>query len=47
MYQALGPALMMAKGIARPEVEAIYIRAVTLDAGEDSPERFKALWGLY
>ena len=43
----LGPALMMAKGTARPEVEAIYIRAVTLDAGEDSPERFKALWGLY
>jgi len=38
---------MMAKGTARPEVEAIYIRAVTLDAGESSPERFKALWGLY
>jgi class 3 adenylate cyclase/predicted ATPase len=43
----IGPALMMSKGTARPEVEAIYIRAVTLGAGEDSPQRFKSLWGLY
>ena len=40
----LGPALMMGR---RPEVEAIYLRAVALGAGTDSPDRFKALWGLY
>jgi len=42
----LGPALMMVKGSAAPEVRAIYSRAVALRAGEDSPERFNALWGL-
>ena len=43
----LGPALMMVKGPGSPEVEAIYSRAVALEAGEDSSTRFKALWGLY
>src|SRR5450631_1129576 len=43
----LGPALMMVKGTASPEVNAIYSRAVALEAGEDSSARFKALWGLY
>jgi class 3 adenylate cyclase/predicted ATPase len=43
----LGPALVMVKGPGSPEVEAIYRRAVALDAGEDSAARFKALWGLY
>src|SRR5450755_1420742 len=43
----LGPALMMVKGTASPEVNAIYSRAVALEAGEDSAARFKALWGLY
>ena len=43
----LGPALMMVKGTGSPEVEAIYSRAVALEAGEDSSTRFKALWGLY
>ena len=43
----LGPALVMVKGAASPEVEAIYRRAVALEAGEDSSARFKALWGLY
>jgi len=43
----LGPALMMVGGPASPEVEAIYRRAVALEAREDSSARFKALWGLY
>jgi class 3 adenylate cyclase/predicted ATPase len=43
----LGPALMMVKGTGSREVEAIYSRAVALDAGVDSVARFKALWGLY
>ena len=43
----LGPVLMMVKGPGSPEVEAIYSRAVALEAGEDSSTRFKALWGLY
>jgi class 3 adenylate cyclase/predicted ATPase len=43
----LGPALVMVKGPGSPEVEAIYRRAVGLEAGEDSSARFKALWGLY
>ena len=43
----LGPVLVMVKGPGSPEVEAIYSRAVALDAGEDSSMRFKALWGLY
>ncbi|UWU94302.1 AAA family ATPase [Bradyrhizobium sp. CB1015] len=43
----LGPVLMMVKGTGSPEVEAIYNRAVALEAGEDSSTRFKALWGLY
>jgi hypothetical protein len=43
----LGPALMMVKGPGSSEVEAIYRRAVALEAGEDSSARFKALWGLY
>jgi predicted ATPase len=43
----LGPALVMVKGPGSPEVEAIYKRAVALNAGEDSSARFKALWGLY
>jgi len=43
----LGPALVMVKGPGSPEVEAIYRRAVALNAGEDSSTRFKALWGLY
>ena len=43
----LGPALMMAKGPGSPEVDAIYRRAVALEAGEDSTARFKALWGLW
>jgi class 3 adenylate cyclase/tetratricopeptide (TPR) repeat protein/energy-coupling factor transporter ATP-binding protein EcfA2 len=43
----LGPALVMVKGPVSPEVEAIYRRAVALEMGEDSPARFKALWGLY
>jgi predicted ATPase len=43
----LGPVLMMVKGTGSPEVEAIYRRAVALEAGEDSTARFKALWGLY
>src|SRR5260370_41417751 len=43
----LGPALVMVKGPGSPEVEAIYRRAVALEAGEDSSARFKALWGLY
>ena len=42
----LGPALMMVKGPGSPEVDAIYRRAVALEAGEDSSARFKALWGL-
>jgi len=37
----------MVKGTGSPEVEAIYSRAMALDAGEDSSARFKALWGLY
>jgi class 3 adenylate cyclase/predicted ATPase len=43
----LGPALVMVKGPGSPEVEAIYRRAVALEAGEDSSTQFKALWGLY
>ena len=43
----LGPALMMVKGTGSPEVDAIYTRALALDAGEDSSARFKALWGRY
>ena len=43
----LGPALVMVKGPGAPEVDAIYRRAVALEAGEDSTARFKALWGLY
>ena len=43
----LGPALMVVKGPGSSEVEAIYRRAVALEAGEDSSARFKALWGLY
>ena len=43
----LGPALMMVKGTGSPEVDAIYSRAVALEAGEDSSARFKALWGRY
>jgi class 3 adenylate cyclase/predicted ATPase len=43
----LGPALVMVKGPGSVEVEAIYRRAVALNAGEDSSVRFKALWGLY
>ncbi|WFU37570.1 AAA family ATPase [Bradyrhizobium sp. CB82] len=43
----LGPALMMMKGPGSPDVEAIYSRAVALEAGEENSARFKALWGLY
>jgi class 3 adenylate cyclase/predicted ATPase len=43
----LGPALMVVKGPGSPEVNAIYSRAVALEAGWDSAARFKALWGLY
>jgi predicted ATPase len=43
----LGPALIMVKGSSSPEVHAIYTRALALRDGEDSPERFKVLWGLY
>lgn len=43
----LGPVLMMVKGPGSRDVEAIYRRAVALEAGEDSSTRFKALWGLY
>jgi predicted ATPase len=43
----LGPALIMVKGASSPEVHAIYTRALALRNGEDSPERFKVLWGLY
>jgi predicted ATPase len=43
----LGPALMIVKGTASPEVHAIYTRAAALRTGEDSPERYKSLWGLY
>ena len=43
----LGPALMMVKGTGSPEVDAIYSRAVALQAVEDSAARFKALWGRY
>jgi predicted ATPase len=43
----LGPALIAVKGGGSPEVEAIYLRAVALTAGEDSSARFKALWGLW
>jgi class 3 adenylate cyclase/predicted ATPase len=43
----LGPVLMMVKGPGSPEVEAVYRRAVTLEANDDSSTRFKALWGLY
>ncbi|WGD53206.1 AAA family ATPase [Bradyrhizobium sp. CB1650] len=43
----LGPALMMVKGPGSPDVEAIYSRAVALEAGEENSARFKALWGLY
>ena len=43
----LGPALMIVKGTASPEVHAIYTRAAGLRTGEDSAERFKALWGLF
>ena len=43
----LGPVLMMVKGPGSPEVEAIYRRAVALEANDDSSTRFKALWGLY
>src|SRR5262249_46036996 len=38
----LGPALVMVKGPSSPEVEAIYGRAVALEAGEESTVRFKA-----
>jgi predicted ATPase len=38
---------MMVKGPGSPEVEAIYRRAVALEANDDSSTRFKALWGLY
>jgi predicted ATPase len=43
----LGPALVMVKGPGSPEVEAIYRRAVALEAGKDSAAQFRALWGLY
>jgi class 3 adenylate cyclase/tetratricopeptide (TPR) repeat protein len=43
----LGPALMMVRGTGSLEAEAIYRRAVALEAGKDSSARFKALWGLY
>ena len=43
----LGPALMIVKGTASSEVHAIYTRAAALRTGEDSPDRFKALWGLF
>jgi class 3 adenylate cyclase/predicted ATPase len=43
----LGPVLMMVKGPGSLEVEAIYRRAVALEANDDSSTRFKALWGLY
>jgi predicted ATPase len=38
---------MIVKGASSPEVRAIYTRALALRNGEDSPERFKVLWGLY
>jgi class 3 adenylate cyclase/predicted ATPase len=43
----LGPALMIVKGTASSEVHAIYTRAAVLRSDEDSPDRFKALWGLF
>jgi predicted ATPase/class 3 adenylate cyclase len=43
----LGPALMIVKGMASSEVHAIYTRAAGLRTGEDSQDRFKALWGLF
>ena len=43
----LGPALLMAKGPVSPEADAIYSRAVAIEAGEDSSAQFKALWGRY
>ena len=43
----LGPGLMIVKGTASSEVHAIYTRAAGLRTGEDSPDRFKALWGLF
>ena len=43
----LGPGLMIVKGTASSEVHAIYTRAAALRTGEDSPDRFKALWGLF
>lgn len=45
---AVGPALMMTKGIVAREVEQAYARARELSIHIDDPtERFKALWGHY
>jgi class 3 adenylate cyclase/predicted ATPase len=46
---ALGPALIAVKGLAAPEVERSYTRARELCEilGEDPPELFPTLWGLW
>ena len=45
---ALGPALMATRGIAAPEVEQTYARALALCAQVgDTPQRFPTLWGLW
>ena len=38
---------MIVKGMASSEAHAIYTRAARLRTGEDSQDRFKALWGLF
>ncbi|MBT5713174.1 AAA family ATPase, partial [Candidatus Poribacteria bacterium] len=45
----LGPALIASRGYARPEVKETYTRALELSRqlGEDSPEQFRALAGLW
>lgn len=45
---ALGPALMMTKGVVAREVEQAYARARELSTHiEDPKQRFEALWGHY
>jgi predicted ATPase len=47
LQMALGTTLMLTKGIAAPEVERIFSRALEL-CGQigDTPKRFSVLWGI-
>ncbi len=44
---ALGPTWMVTQGYAAPEVERTYARAEALSQGEESPQHFRALRGLW